>query len=301
MDEHAAERRILESLGEPDLVERLAALPGTDFTSLLLAIFRERSTNIDPTDVLRRYRDGRFAAPSPIPHRALRAVEGSFLEAIPEGWETPILSPVAPFGTHHAMGDISQDLVLSTVRGGEVAADPTNALALEAALRRRATDGIVRLATIQPVIRAQPLDAADAYPHFSLFALVTAGRDTGSHGFEAAALAEHLGIHVAGVRAVGVDRVRLLITDWTDGLRDPALSRVEDLFADARDVEVVRDPARESGRGYYKDVCFKIRVVRHDREFEVGDGGTIDWTAKLLSDRKEHTFISGIGLDRLAS
>ena len=276
MGEHPADRRILDSLDSPELIDRLAALPGTDLTSLLLAIFRARATNIAASELVRRYQDGRFAAPSPIPVRALRAVEDAFLGVIPDGWEIPILSPVAPFGTHHAMGGISQDLVLSTVRGSEVAADPTNVLALEAALRRRGSDQIVRLATIQRVIRGQPFEVEDAYPHFSLFALATAGRDTGSHGFEAAALEEHLSIHIAGLRTVGVDRIRLLLTDWTDGLREPAFARLEELFADTNDVEVIRDPEREAARGYYRDVCFKIRVARGDREFEVGDGGTVD-------------------------
>ena len=61
MDDRPAERRILESLGEPDLVERLAALRGTDFTSFLLAVFRKRASKVGPPDVLHRYRDGRFA------------------------------------------------------------------------------------------------------------------------------------------------------------------------------------------------------------------------------------------------
>jgi hypothetical protein len=33
---------------------------------------------------------------------------------------------------------------------------------------------------------------------------------------------------------------------------------------------------------------------------EVGDGGMVDWSARLLNDAKERMMISGLGLDRLA-
>lgn len=31
----------------------------------------------------------------------------------------------------------------------------------------------------------------------------------------------------------------------------------------------------------------------------IGDGGFVDWTQKLLGNKKERCLISGIGLDRL--
>jgi hypothetical protein len=33
---------------------------------------------------------------------------------------------------------------------------------------------------------------------------------------------------------------------------------------------------------------------------EVGDGGDVDWTARLTSNSKERCVISGLGVDRLA-
>ena len=48
------------------------------------------------------------------------------------------LAPVVPLGTHSVLGTVSQHKVLTAIRACEVAADPTNALALEASARRRA-------------------------------------------------------------------------------------------------------------------------------------------------------------------
>jgi hypothetical protein len=50
--------------------------------------------------------------------------------------EVVLLAPLVLLGAHSALGPVSQNNVVSTVRACEVAADPTNALALEAASRR---------------------------------------------------------------------------------------------------------------------------------------------------------------------
>ena len=63
---------------------------------------------------------------------------------------------------------------------------------------------------------------------------------------------------------------------------------------------VRRDPARTSGRGYYRDLCFKIHVGTATGSIEIGDGGFTDWTRRLLAGPKERLLISGLGLDRLA-
>ena len=102
------------------------------------------------------------------------------------------LAPLVPLGTHSALATVSQHKVVTAIRACEVAADPTNALALEAAVRRaRARSGVVRLAAVQRVVRAQRFPAGWA-AHFGLFATVTAGRDQGSLRFEQAAVGEQL-------------------------------------------------------------------------------------------------------------
>ena len=64
---------------------------------------------------------------------------------------------------------------------------------------------------------------------------------------------------------------------------------------------VVADTDRASGRGYYRDVCFKV-VARPGRdEVEVGDGGFTDWAAQLTGDRKRRLLVAGLGVDRIAA
>lgn len=96
------------------------------------------------------------------------------------------------------LGDIDQNNVLTTIRNAEVLGDPTPAMALECARRRRdpklraAKGEVVRLCCSQRVIRLQPFDFPGYTPHFRLFTLVSAGRDSGSHAFEIQHLAEHI-------------------------------------------------------------------------------------------------------------
>jgi hypothetical protein len=65
--------------------------------------------------------------------------------------------------------------------------------------------------------------------------------------------------------------------------------------------DIVTDRDRAGGRGYYRDLCFKVSALVSGVPTEIGDGGFTDWTAKLLSNGKERLLISGYGLDRLAA
>jgi hypothetical protein len=151
----------------------------------------------------------------------------------------------------------------------------------------------VRLATVQRVVRAQRVDGARLFTHFSLFGAVTAGRDTGSLAFERAALAEHARLMAAGCRALGATAVSLRVT-----VLDP---RFEDLL-DAAEVPVRPFPEREGGRGgYYEGLCFKVYASFGGELAEVGDGGFTPWTRKLLGNAKERLMTSALGVDRLAT
>ena len=66
-------------------------------------------------------------------------------------------------------------------------------------------------------------------------------------------------------------------------------------------VSVAADPGRTSGRGYYRDVCFKVVARPGREEVEIGDGGFTDWTAQLTGDRKRRLLVAGLGLDRIAA
>ncbi|MEU0797126.1 hypothetical protein ABZ342_44290 [Amycolatopsis sp. NPDC005961] len=282
-------RRVLSGPGGA-AADVLAALPGADLTTVQLEVARRRASRLAGPDVLRRHRADRFTGPSPLPFALLRRVEDAVLGAA-SGFDLVTLAPLVPLGTHSAVTGLAQHRVVPTGRGTEVAADPTTGLALEAAVRR-AAGGVVRLATVQRVVRAQPVPAG-LFAHFSLFGAVTAGRDTGDREFERAALAEHARLMVAGCRALGATAVSLGVT-----VLDP---RFEGLLT-AVEVPVHPFPDREGGRGgYYEGLCFKVYASFGGELLEVGDGGFTPWTRRLLGNAKERLMTSGLGVDRLAT
>jgi hypothetical protein len=301
-------KRVLPRIGGMAAVERLAALSGSDFTSVMMEVARRRSASQTPASVLRRYEQDRFVRPGQVSARAIRRAEDMLLGRLPGDVELVMLAPLVPLGAHAALGPVSQDKVVTTVRACEVAADPTNALALEAASRRgRAPDATVRLAAVQRVVRAQPCPAGFS-PHFGLLGLITAGRDTGSLRFERSVLAGQLRFAIRGVAACGTQKVQIALTPLSDRGERIAAAVSADLsqgcgdFGDCPDeAEVVTDRGRQAGRGYYRDLCFKVNAYAEGEAREVGDGGFTDWTARLTANAKERLLISGLSTDRLAA
>lgn len=53
-EQHPAERRVQERLGDADLIDGLAGLSGADFTTLLLAVVKARAARVPAPDVLRK-------------------------------------------------------------------------------------------------------------------------------------------------------------------------------------------------------------------------------------------------------
>jgi len=298
-DVNGAVDRVAREVGGMELVDRLAALSGSDFTTVMLEVVRRRAARETPATVLRRYRHDRFVRPGGTPWRPARRAEDALLGCLPPQTEVVPLAPLVPLGTHSALATVSQHKVVTAIRACEVAADPTNALALEAAVRRagRASE-FVRLAAVQRVVRAQRFPAGWA-AHFGLFATVTAGRDTGSGRFEQAALAEQFRFAVAALRGAGVARVQVALTPLSEAGERIAASTAAALAAEP--AEIVTDHDRSAGRGYYRDLCFKVNALVDDAPGEVGDGGFTDWTARLMADGKERLLIAGYGIDRLVA
>jgi hypothetical protein len=294
----------------PEVLDVLAEhLPGADLTTLLLEVARRRAAKakVAPADVLRARERDRFVAPGPIPWRELRAAEEVVLAALPEAFETIVLAPLVPLGTHSAVAPVDQNKVVTTVRATEVAADPTNALALEAALRRRAllraharSAAEVRLAACQRVTRAQRVDGPVHFSHFQVFGLVTAGRDTGHLAFERAAAAEHVRCCVDAVVGGRARAALVEVTDRRGGACAPVSDAVRAAVAGLDGVEVRDAPQRETALGYYPQWCFRVVATFGEVAFEVCDGGFVDWTQQLVGSAKERLLVSGLGVERLA-
>ena len=297
-------KRIERQVGVDNLVDVLSErLDTSDLNSLLMEVARRRAQKRTPAALLDDYRSNRFVKPSTVDPAVTLAWDQIAFASLPPGFEAIELSPVCPLGTSSVVATVNQDKVVTTTRGLEVMSDATNALALECALRRRnhGSASPVHLAAshrvVRPSLTANPLFT----PHFRLFALCSAGRDTQSSRLRDSALAGHVGAHVRALTAFlgSTAKLRIAVTVLEEGAR-PAVSTVVDGFRGTHEgVEVDFDDSRTTGRGYYKEVCFKIYCHTADGPQEIGDGGLVDWGAKLLSNAKERMFISGIGSERV--
>lgn len=274
-------------------IDTLDGLDGPDLTSVLLEVMKRRSAA--PSSLPDSTRSNRFTRPAPVPLKDLRRVEDAVLSIVPTHVELIELAPATPLGAHVALGGSSQDRLVSAVRRIEMAGDPTVGLALEVAARRAVErEEDASLASIQRITRAQVFEGANSFAHFTIFGMVTAGRDRGSLTFERASATEHVRTMVDGVRACGGFDIEVDVIDATPtgAIREAIEESVAGL---ARVVEV----DSELGE-YYHTARFGVSGMFGDDRLDIGDGGFTAWTAAMLSDRKERLCISGLGIDRIA-
>jgi hypothetical protein len=346
--------RIERELGMPGLTEALAKLPASDLQSLLLEVMRNRPAAPFATDAP-------LLAPSSVEARQLNLFERVAFECA-TGFEAITLAPVTPAGIYRELGGIDTNNVLSTIRNVEVVADSTVGQMLECARRRRdpkSRTTPVHLCGSHRCMRLQKLDFPGFTPHFQLFSLVSAGRDSGSFQFESDALHAHLGFYLrlfagltphgfrfadpvveisdteivsALVDRSGIDREELrrkvrphqpgsgdrfveehklvlptdadLDRDLADFAGTPAFARLravrDRVFpALAQEFPGVRcrfNLSRLEGLGYYQGLCLRAGATAPDGMPAAPiDGGFVDWTQRVLNDRKERLLASGTG------
>ena len=195
------------------------------------------------------------------------------------------------------------------MRGTEVLADPTAAHALIAAERRRQGASEVRLCSAERVLRLQPFEGELWRQHFRVGALTSAGAAEPDHGFELRALGEHVDVHLRFLGALDPDGTRLgrrtaLVADT-----DPKAGRVarleEHVFAPLRqrwpEARFEFTAERERAMGYFGGLALEIGLALPGvDEVSIADGGSVDWLARLLANRRERAFTSGIGIETLA-
>ena len=302
-------RRIQRASKANDALDLLTrGLSPSDLQSLLMHVLGERSAQRTPAELLAQYERATLFGPSAANPMHVLGIESAAFESAPE-FEPVELSPVAPLGINRVLGEIDQNNCLAALRGAEVLADPTTLQALECARRRRRGErGTIRLAARSRAVRLQPFDGAGFSPHFALFSLVSAGRAEPSFGFELGALAEHLRASLGLLARLGgagyaLRDVAVEVADTTENARRLAAVERELFPVLSREHPNVRfaiDPKRTKAAAYYRGLCLSIDA----RDLEGGwlnlaDGGSTDWTARLLSNAKERLFVSGIGIELL--
>ena len=306
--------RIEREAGVPGLVSILAEhLSPTDLQSILLEVYRLRSSRIQPSTVLSDFESNRFVQPSAVSPTSLLRWEQIAFSHLPQEFQPIALSPVCPLGTNSVVAPVDQNWAVTTARNTEVVSDSTNVLALECSVRRREllrvhpkSSDPVHLAASHRLLRAQRYESPELVAHFSSFALCSAGTDEGNLQFELSALGLHTRFYLRSLRAFlgpGVP-LHLSVTDLNSNTRvelveTQLLSAIRSEF---EYVDCVFDEHRTTGRGYYVDLCFHIHATAASgQRLELVDGGSVDWTRQFLSNAKERLVISGIGSERVCA
>ena len=269
-------------------------LPGSRLWSLLLEVADARAARRAPADLVEQWERDRFVQYAAVDQRSLVEVDRHLLAAA-AAFESIELSPVAPLGVCSSMGHTSQNKILSTLRGTEVVADPTNVLALECARRfRHGAATTVRLATSHRCVRAQEIPQRRGFTaNFRIFCLVSAGLERQNHGFVVAALVEQMTAMLHGLDrlephgfAFPDRRITVLATKQCAALGD----RIVSMLGQPATRAVLEHPY------YNKGLRFQISARSNEgTEIPLVDGGAFDWVAKLTSNRRAVYVASGLG------
>jgi len=204
------------------------------------------------------------------------------------------------------MGPVNQKKVLSALRGTEVLADSTNAIALHACDLKQKNSipethaGVwMRFSNIQRQVRTQQIMFKGFRPHFKIGCLVTFGSDIGSYTFEKHSLLEHMllmkslfldyfkvqDVSFRLLSRSGYEDSETFLKELNGFLqRDPRIS-----------LSVIRQEAENTN--YYRGIQYKVDIRVNGKVYEIGDGGFVDWTQRLLQNKKERMLSTGFGFD----
>ena len=303
--------RILERINRPDLLSVLAnELTGSELNSLLLEVFNHKAASRSGPELLNLYQQNRFVKPADLPVLEMRKAELDILELLGHHGFSPLeLSPVSILGSCSAVGSVNQKKVLSALRGTEVLADSTNAIALHACdLKQRnktkpGSSGVwMKCSTIQRQLRTQTISGKGFTPHFKIGCLVTCGRDIGGFTFEKKSLLEH----IKAMKSLFLDyykaeEVSFRVLPRGGYTHSENLVRAIEAFLHNQDSDTKISITDEtvSENNYYKGLQYKVDITISGTTFEIADGGFVDWTQQLLQNKKERMLSTGFGFDMM--
>lgn len=299
--------KILKKSGHEDILDILAhKLTASELNSLLLELYKMKAEELTPPELLNGYISNRFVKPAAVDPREYLPLEAAIYRIADTYSFTPIeLSPVAQLGTCSAIATVNQNKVLSSLRGTEVMADATNAMALHICSLKKENNIPMQYCTFHRLIRAQQFDTPGFSAHFKIFCMVSSDRDTGSYGFEKPYILKHIMTYKEIFEQYfHVEHIRVKLIK-SGGYSDPdgLAARIEEHIRESIPGVNTFTEARKEGQNndYYKGIQFKILVGIRGNEYEIADGGFVDWSQKLLGNKKERMLISGMGVDYISA
>ena len=123
--------------------------------------------------------------------------------------------------------------------------------------------------------------------------------DTGSFEFEKTEIHKHFAItqdvckSVFGFNNLFFEIIPCKGYDSNSLLISNSLSHIKNSGFDVRIAE------SDSQNNYYYGMRIKAKIIADGVEYEIGDGGLLDWTQKLLANKKERMLTMGLGIQLL--
>jgi hypothetical protein len=293
---------VTERTGYPNLLDVLCEkLSASELNSLLLELFRIRAKKITPAELLRQFEKNRFATPSEVDPISFIEFETRCLKLAKSRRFVPVtLSPLAPLGTCSAVAFVDQNNVVTALRGTEVVSDATNVFAILIAkeLKKKNDKQVIKFAATHRHVRSQALSNPAFTAHFGVSCLATGGPDTGSFFFELEQLFDHITTHFfVYSNEFDLTKERLLLKIFLKEENQVFHQKLKDRLETISDAVTVKIEKQMHPGDYYKLVQFKFFIVRDGQEINLSDGGFVDWTQKLIPNKKHRLVISGIGTE----
>ncbi len=297
---------IISKLDLRDIVNVLSdEVSGSELNTVLLDVFNKRVGQETPSSLLSKYEGNKLVKPALLEDvldykeneiRCYKLIAG-------RGFEPIELSPVAQLGTSSVVATVDQKKVLTALRNTEVQADPTNAIALHyASLKKKGEldNKTYNYSNISRVIRTQVFDNPNLTPHFSLLALISCGRDTGSFNFEKEELLKHLTTSYEICKSYGVEKIYYEIIPCKGyDSQSPLITETVSYIREKNSNLEVLVIAPEHDNNYYQGFRIKQQIVIGGNTIEIADGGLLDWTQQLLTNKKERMMTFGLGIQVL--
>lgn len=294
-------RKIRNKIGGEKIFSKLTNnLTGSEFNSLLLDIFRIRTSQITPTNLMKQFEANRFVKPSSLDPLETKTFEIEWLsKAKGNGFKPILLSPLAPLGSCAAVGTVNQNKIISATRGTEVVADATNMLALQIAKDFRKNQDKTHEAkyvTTHQHVRAQAFDNPALSAHFAILCMASGAYDKGNNDWEAQTLSEHIHFYYENLCQY-FDPSRLSIKVYFKTHATPLKSALARLLVNLKTKTPIKYERPEEENKYYQDIQFKVFLQVKENRIDLADGGLVDWTQKLIPNKKHKMVISGCGIE----
>jgi len=293
---------VAKKIGYANLVDDLSSkLSASELNTLLLELFSMRAKKITPAVLLKQFEKNRFTSPSEVDTINFIEFEMRCLNlAKSKGFKPITLSPLTPFGTCSAVAFVDQNNVLTSLRGTEVVSDATNVFAMLIAkeLKQKRDNRIIKYAATHRHVRSQALSNPAFTAHFGIFCLATGGRDTGSFSFELDQIMDHINVHFSIYsNEFDLKSETLLLKIFLKDGNETFHEKLNEVIKTINSSVPIQIEKQLNPGDYYKLVQFKFFIVRNEQEINLSDGGFVDWTQKLIPDKKHRLLISGVGTE----